>query len=180
MDDTQEDRAQAPLRAGVYGRLSDTYDAAESVPTQLDRGAAHAARRGWAVVATFKDDGYSAFKEVSRDGFGELIAAIEGGAVDVVIVRDIDRLTRNLTDWNAFEKACVRHGVRLSAYTGGDLDLSTAGGASDRGGGGGVRGPPASPPPGASRTTRSGTSCAKRSTRSKPRRSGTRRCGCWI
>jgi hypothetical protein len=40
-----------------------------------------------------------------------------------------DRLTRNLTDWNAFEKACVRHGVRLSAYTGGDLDLSTAEGA---------------------------------------------------
>jgi hypothetical protein len=30
---------------------------------------------------------------------------------------------------NAFEKACVRHGVRLSAYTGGDLDLSTAEGA---------------------------------------------------
>lgn len=47
----------------------------------------------------------------------------------MVIVRDIDRLTRNLTDWNAFEKACVRHGVRLSVYTGGDLDLSTAEGA---------------------------------------------------
>ena len=129
MDDTQADRAQAQLRAGVYGRLSETYDAAESVPTQLDRGAGHARRRGWTVVATFKDDGYSAFKEVTRDGFGELIAAIEGGRVDVVIVRDIDRLTRNLTDWNAFEKACVRHGVRLSAYTGGDLDLSTAEGA---------------------------------------------------
>ena len=129
MDDTQADRAQAQLRAGVYGRLSETYDAAESVPTQLDRGTDHAARRGWTVVATFKDDGYSAFKEVTRDGFGELIAAIKAGAVDVVIVRDIDRLTRNLTDWNAFEKACVRHGVRLSAYTGGDLDLSTAEGA---------------------------------------------------
>ena len=97
MDDTQADRAQAQLRAGVYGRLSETYDAAESVPTQLDRGAGHARRRGWTVVAAFKDDGYSAFKEVTRDGFGELIAAIEGGAVDVVIVRDIDRLTRNLT-----------------------------------------------------------------------------------
>ena len=55
-----------------------------------------------------------------------LIAAIEAATVNVVIVRDIDRLTRNLTDWNAFEKACVRHRVRLSAYTGGDLDLSTA------------------------------------------------------
>ncbi len=129
MDDTQADRAQAQLRAGLYGRLSETYDAAESVPTQLDRGTDHAARRGWTVVATFKDDGYSAFKDITRDGFGELIAAIEAGQVDVVIVRDIDRLTRNLTDWNAFEKACVRHGVRLSAYTGGDLDLSTAEGA---------------------------------------------------
>ena len=68
-------------------------------------------------------------KEITRDGFGELIAAIEAGQVNVVIVRDIDRLTRNLTDWNVFEKACVRHGVRLSAYTGGDLDLSTAEGA---------------------------------------------------
>ena len=81
------------------------------------------------MTATFKDDGFSGFKEITRDGFGELIAAIQAGAVDVVIVRDIDRLTRNLTDWNAFEKVCVRHGVRLSAYTGGDLDLSIAEGA---------------------------------------------------
>jgi Resolvase, N terminal domain len=73
--------------------------------------------------------GYSAFKEITRDGFAELIAAIEAGQVDVVVVRDIDRLTRNLVDWNAFEKACVRHGAQLSAYTGGDLDLSTPEGA---------------------------------------------------
>src|SRR5256714_13664898 len=153
MDETQVDRAEAQLRAGVYGRLSETYDAAESVPTQLDRGTGHAARRAWTVVATFKDDGYSAFKEVTRDGFGELIAAIEGGAVDVVIVRDIDRLTRNLTDWNAFEKACVRHGGRLSAYTGGGPDPATArgadyGGGGEAGGGRGGRGAERPPAPG--------------------------------
>jgi len=129
MSTTQTDRAKALLRPGVYARLSETYDAAESVPTQLERGTEHATRRDWHVVATFKDDGYSAFKEITRDGFVELITAIEAGQVDVVIVRDIDRLTRNLTDWNDFEKACVRHGVRLSAYTGGDLDLSTPEGA---------------------------------------------------
>jgi hypothetical protein len=61
MDGTQADRTQAQLRAGVYGRLSETYDAAESVPTQVARGTDHARRRGWTVVATFKDDGYSAF-----------------------------------------------------------------------------------------------------------------------
>ena len=129
MDDMQADRAEAQLRAGVYARLSETYDAAESVPTQLERGTGHATRRGWAVVATFKDDGYSAFKEITRDGFADLIAAIQADTVDVVIVRDVDRLTRNLADWNAFEKACVGRGVLLSAYTGGDLDLSTAEGA---------------------------------------------------
>jgi len=84
---------------------------------------------GRVVTVSGQDDGYSAFKEITRDGFGELIAAIEASRVGVVIVRDIDRLTRNLTDWNAFEKACVQHGVRLSAYTGGDLDLSTPEGA---------------------------------------------------
>jgi len=70
----------------------------ESVSTQIERGTGHAARRGSTVAATFKDDGFSGFKEITRDGFGELIAAIETGAVDGVIVRDIDRLTRNVTD----------------------------------------------------------------------------------
>ena len=74
------------------------------MPTQLDRGAAHAARRGWGLVASFKDDGFSGFKEITRDGSTDLIAAIERGNVDVVIMRGVDRLTRNLTDWNQFEK----------------------------------------------------------------------------
>ena len=47
----------------------------------------------------------------------------------MVIIRDVDRLTRNLPDWNRFEKAAIEHRVILSAYTGGDLDLSTPEGA---------------------------------------------------
>src|SRR5205814_7296619 len=90
----RQTRRKPSSEQGVYGRLSETYDAAESVPTQIERGTDHATRRSWTVEATIKDDGYSAFKEITRDGFGELIAAIEAGAVDVVIVRDIDRLTR--------------------------------------------------------------------------------------
>jgi site-specific DNA recombinase len=125
MTQTRDDQAKDQLRAAVYARLSETYDAAESVPTQLANGTRHAQRRGWQVVARFKDDGYSAFKEITRDDFVKLIDAIERGEIDVVIIRDVDRLTRNLTDWNRFEKACVEHGVILSAYTGGDLDLST-------------------------------------------------------
>jgi site-specific DNA recombinase len=129
MGTNQQDGTDVQRRAGVYARLSETYDAAESVPTQIERGTAHAQRRGDRLVATFKDDGFSAYKEITRDGFVDLIDAIERRELDVVIVRDVDRLTRNLEDWNRFEKACVRNGVVLSAYTGGDLDLSTPEGA---------------------------------------------------
>ena len=80
-------------------------------------------------MARFKDDGYSAFKEIRRDDFVNLIGAIERDEVDVVIVRDIDRLTRNLADWDRFEKAAIEHHVILSAYAGGDLDPSTPEGA---------------------------------------------------
>jgi site-specific DNA recombinase len=55
--------------------------------------------------------GYSALKEITREDFVRLVGAIEADELDVVIVRDVDRLTWNLTDWNRFEKACVQHGV---------------------------------------------------------------------
>ena len=35
------------------------------MPTQLANCDKHAERRGWQVVVRFKDDGYSAFKEIS-------------------------------------------------------------------------------------------------------------------
>lgn len=91
----------------MYARLSETYDAAESVPTQLANADRHAERRGWRWVARFKDDGYSAVKEIRRDDFVNLIEAIERDEIDVVIIRDVDRLTRNLPDWSRFEKAAV-------------------------------------------------------------------------
>jgi site-specific DNA recombinase len=124
-----QETTKPQLRAAPYGRLSETYDEAELVPTQLANGDRHAQRRGWRVVARFKDDGYSAFKEITRDGFVRLIEAIERDEIDVVIVRDMDRLTRNLADWNRFEKAAIEHRLLLSAYAGGDLDLSTPEGA---------------------------------------------------
>jgi hypothetical protein len=44
--------------------------------------------RGWQGAAIFEDDGYCASKEITRDGFAELIAAIQAGQVDVEVVLD--------------------------------------------------------------------------------------------
>ena len=79
MDVTPQHDAEPALRAAVYARLGERYDVAESVPTQLANAERHAALRGWRVTARLKDDGYSAFKEVRRDDFVNLIAAIEPG-----------------------------------------------------------------------------------------------------
>ncbi len=40
------------------------------------------------------------FKEIRRDDFVNLIEMIERDEIDVVIVRDVDRLTRHLPDWS--------------------------------------------------------------------------------
>jgi hypothetical protein len=54
MDEIRTDRAEAQLRAGAHGRLNETYDAAESVPTQLERGTDHAAETaGTATQGSF-------------------------------------------------------------------------------------------------------------------------------
>jgi DNA invertase Pin-like site-specific DNA recombinase len=89
------------------------------VPTQLANADKHAERRGWRVMAQFKrvmarfkDDGYSGFREIKQDAFVRLIEAIEGEEIDVVIISDVDRLTRNLPDWSRFEKAAGPVGDR--------------------------------------------------------------------
>jgi hypothetical protein len=46
MDATPKGSTELQLRAALYARLSETYDAAESVPTQLANAGRHAARRG--------------------------------------------------------------------------------------------------------------------------------------
>jgi DNA invertase Pin-like site-specific DNA recombinase len=129
MDVTPRHDAGPQLRAAVYARLSETYDAAESVPAQLSIAERHAGRRGWRVVARFKDDGYWAVKEVRGDDFVNLTGAAGRGEVDVVIVRDVGRLARYLAGWDRFGKAAVEHRVILPACAGGDPDRSTPGGA---------------------------------------------------
>lgn len=75
------------------------------MPTQLASADRHTPRRDWRVMAQCKGEGYSAFKEVRRNESVNLIEAIERDEIDVVIIRDADRLTRDLPDCSRFEKA---------------------------------------------------------------------------
>ncbi len=72
---------------------------------------------GWRVLpATYDDGGYSG-GSMDRPGLASLLADIETGSVDVVVVYKVDRLTRSLTDFAKIVEIFDRHGVSFVSIT---------------------------------------------------------------
>jgi site-specific DNA recombinase len=116
------------VRAVIYARLSEDHERAESVPTQISNSTKHAKRMGWEVVHVFKDEGRSGYSGEFRPGFEAMLKFLSKGDVQVLIARHHDRLTRNAEDFDRLMKICGKSKIKISTYTGGELDLSTASG----------------------------------------------------
>ena len=116
------------MRVVIYARISEDHERAESVPTQIANGTRHAERMGWEVARVFKDEGRSGFTGEVRPGFEDMLKVLSRGDVQVLIARHHDRLTRNPDDFGRLMKICERSKIKISLYTGGELDLSTASG----------------------------------------------------
>lgn len=89
--------------------------------------------QGWKLarpISTYVDDGRSARagKLEKRDGLNRLLADVGAGVFDLVVVVDIDRLTRSedLTERGAVLGAFQRAGVKIAIVGGQVLDLSSA------------------------------------------------------
>lgn len=102
------------MRAAIYARLSHKDRARagtglESTAIQVENGTRAAQEQGWTVVSQLVcvDDGISGAEILRRPGLQRLLAAAESGAIDVVVVRDLDRLTRD----------ALRQAVILAAFT---------------------------------------------------------------
>ena len=79
---------------------------------------------GWDVVAVYEDNDVSASTTRTRPQYLEMLAALEAGHVDGVVVWDLDRLTRRPIEIEQFIDLADRRGVAL-ASVGGDCDLAT-------------------------------------------------------
>jgi DNA invertase Pin-like site-specific DNA recombinase len=55
-------------------------------------------RRGWELVATLEDAGYSA-KDLKRPGVQEALWALEAGEARALVVAKLDRLSRSMIDF---------------------------------------------------------------------------------
>jgi site-specific DNA recombinase len=72
---------------------------------------------GWTVLTTPYDDGGFSGGNMERPALKHLIADIEAGKIDVIVVYKVDRLTRALSDFAKLVEVFDRHGVSFVSIT---------------------------------------------------------------
>ena len=114
----------APMkRCAVYTRKSTDEgldQAYNSLEAQRDAGLSFVASQrheGWTAVDDSYDDGGYSGGTLDRPALRRLLADIEAGRIDTVVVYKIDRLTRSLTDFALLVDVFDRHGVSFVAVT---------------------------------------------------------------
>src|SRR5215475_7576825 len=84
--------------AAVYARKSTEQNVSEdakSVTRQLEHARAFAQERGWTIFEEYVDDGVSGAVATKLTGRARMLAAAADEKFSAVIVRDVDRLSRN-------------------------------------------------------------------------------------
>jgi DNA invertase Pin-like site-specific DNA recombinase len=110
-------------RCAVYTRKSTEEgldQAFNSLDAQRDACEAYVASQraeGWVPVGDRYDDGGFSGGTLERPALRRLLADIEQGRVDVVVVYKIDRLSRSLMDFTKLVEAFEAHGVTFVSVT---------------------------------------------------------------
>ncbi len=119
------------VRVGLYARQSSKRpDASEASPeAQLSAGHALVAARAtskWQVVREYKDVGKSGWDpKVVRPDFEEMMSSVERGELDVIVINELSRLTRQgAYEAMTIDKKLRESGVRLVSVQEPFLDTS--------------------------------------------------------
>jgi len=124
MSTTQQIASSKPRkRCAVYCRVSSDERLDQefnSIDAQKEAGQAYIASQrseGWIPVGDDYDDGGFSGGNMERPALKRLMADIERGLVDIVVVYKIDRLTRSLADFSKMVEVFERHGVSFVSVT---------------------------------------------------------------
>jgi site-specific DNA recombinase len=119
---------QVVRSAVIYVRISaDVEGRSLGVQRQLEDCRKLAADRGWPVGAEYVDNDVSAFSGKPRREHARMLAELESGARDAVIVYNLDRLHRRPAELEEFVALCERVGVSQVATVTADIDLGDDG-----------------------------------------------------
>ena len=116
-------RTKKLVRCAIYTRKS-TEDGLEqeynSLDAQYDACTAYALSQrheGWTVTKDRYDDGGFSGGTLERPGLKRLLADIESGKVDIILLYKIDRLTRLLSDFAKIVEILDRNGASFVSIT---------------------------------------------------------------
>lgn len=113
-------------RAAIYARISQSDKKTPAIKNQIATCQKMASAYGYEVVATFSDDGISAFSGKVRPGFLDLVAGVRSGDFEIILAVAEDRLTRSSFEKFGLQSDCVKAGVRWHTNASGLVDPSTA------------------------------------------------------
>jgi site-specific DNA recombinase len=109
--------ATVPLRAVLYCRVSSAgQEDNSSLETQEQRCRAHAAERGWEVVAVFREV-HTGSELFERPQLSRLRETLRGGGEDIVLAYALDRVSRNQAHLGFLLSEWDHLGVRLELVT---------------------------------------------------------------
>lgn len=119
----QKPKPMRKLRCAVYTRKSSEEGLEQefnSLHAQREACEAYIASQrseGWVLVRDQYDDGGISGGTLERPGLQRLLADIEDGLIDVVVVYKIDRLSRSLMDFSKLVEVFDRNGVTFVSVT---------------------------------------------------------------
>jgi len=104
------------MRVLGYARVSTSEQADSRAGIEAQRAAiaAECKRRGWDLLETIEDAGYSA-KDLRRPGIRIALEELERGRGDALVVSKLDRLSRSMLDFTALMSRAQRQGWALVA-----------------------------------------------------------------
>lgn len=118
-----------PTRAAIYCRISqDREGAGLGIDRQREDCEKLAGSMGWLVVAVHTDNDVSAFSGKPRPGYRALLADLEAGRADAVLVWHTDRLHRSPRELEDFISLCEKRKIVTQTVRAGSLDLNTPNG----------------------------------------------------
>ncbi|MFN7167951.1 MAG: recombinase family protein [Pannonibacter sp.] len=119
----EQSKTARKLRCAVYTRksseegLEQEFNSLHAQREACEAFIASQRSEGWVLVRDQYDDGGISGGTLERPGLKRLMADIEDGLVDVVVVYKIDRLSRSLADFAKLVEVFDRNGVTFVSVT---------------------------------------------------------------
>ena len=115
-----------PKAAAIYARISkDAQGSGLGVERQRELCEKLAGEKDWPIAHTYVDNDLSAYSGAPRPAYDRMLADLDSGTIDAVVVVDQDRLTRHPMELESFIITADRLGVPI-ANVSGEIDLSTS------------------------------------------------------